>query len=274
MRRILLVLLIASSGNAAFSQTAYRSPYGVEYRYRQLSADLERGERGNLRIEADIPHGEWYSWRTRERWGVWGPGPRAYPPLRGLESWPVESKRERVIAVALRFQGYGYQHHHIPDWDPPRDWPWKKTGVGHNGKGVDCRNFTGFVYNLGYGLGLNTDVTRQAEERYARVHHGGGVVPLRRIELPESYNARIKTLRTGDVLFIRNRSGHISHVVLWVGSIGRSPDGTPLVLDSHGEDVRDCEGTLIPAGIRLRPFREDSWYNMSASHALRVIEGE
>jgi hypothetical protein len=142
--------------------------------------------------------------------GAWGPGPRAYPPLRGLESWPVESKRERVIAVALRFQGYGYQHHHIPDWDPPRDRPWKKTGVGHNGKGVDCSNFTGFVYNLGYGLGLNTDVTRQAEERYARVHHGGGVVPLRRIELPESYNARACRQYLGRI----RRPGYLSRIMI------------------------------------------------------------
>ena len=102
---------------------------------------------------------------------------------------------------------------------------------------------------------------------------GSGRTPLERIELPASFDARLATLRTGDLLFIRNRSGRISHVVFWVGPIGRSPDGVPLALDSHGEDTRDSNGHLIPCGIRLRPFREDSWYDRSASHALRLFGG-
>jgi cell wall-associated NlpC family hydrolase len=180
-----------------------------------------------------------------------------------------------VVAVALRFLGYGYQHHHIPDWDPPRNWPWKPTAIGHNGKGVDCSNFTGFVYNLGFGIGLNTDVVRQAEEHEARMHTVGWARnwPLRRVELPESYDERIRILRTGDLLFIRSNRGQISHVVIWVGPIGQSPDGLPLILDSHGEGVRDCNGQPIPCGIHLRPFRENSWYNHSAAHALRIFNG-
>jgi hypothetical protein len=77
---------------------------------------------------------------------------------------------------------------------------------------------------------------------------------------------------TGDLVSIRNRSGKISHVVIWVGAIGRSPDGTPLIIDSHGEDVRDSNGEAIPCGVQLRPFRENSWYNQSASHALRIFQ--
>ena len=49
-------------------------------------------------------------------------------------AWQVQSdegaRRQRVIAVALRYRGYGYQHHHIPDWDPPPEWPWKPTCAG------------------------------------------------------------------------------------------------------------------------------------------------
>jgi hypothetical protein len=45
----------------------------------------------------------------------------------------------------------------------------------------------------------------------------------------------------------------------------------PLIIDSHGEDVRDSQGQFIPCGVQLRPFRENSWYNRSASHALRVF---
>jgi hypothetical protein len=43
------------------------------------------------------------------------------------------------------------------------------------------------------------------------------------------------------------------------------------VIDSHGEGVKDANGNSIPPGIHLRPFREDSWYNRSASHAHRFL---
>lgn len=254
----------------------YRTPYRVEFRIpdRELIGDLERTERGDRRLQAEVPHEEWYSHRVRERWGAWGPVARAYPAPVGLEEWPAERKRERVVAVALRFLGYGYQHHHIPDWDPPREWPWKETCVGRNGRGVDCSNFTGFVYNLGFGVRLNTEVLKQSEEREARGPGERGITPIRKVALPDSYQERIETLRTGDLLFIRSDAGNISHVVIWVGEIGRSPDGTPLIIDSHGAGVRDSEGRSIPCGVHLRPFRESSWYNRSASHALRLIGGE
>ena len=60
-------------------------------------------------------------------------------------------------------------------------------------------------------------------------------------------------------------------MTLWVGSLGQSPDSTPLILDSHGETVRDNQKKPIPTGVQLRPYRESSWYNRSASHALRVF---
>ena len=49
------------------------------------------------------------------------------------------------------------------------------------------------------------------------------------------------------------------------------PDGTPLILDSHGEGVKDSNGKSIPCGINLRPFRKNSWYFKSASHAHRLF---
>lgn len=252
---------------------AYRTPYRVELTIPpgELVGDLLRSERGDPRVEAEVAPEHWYSRRTLERWHGWGPPARTYPPVPGLAGRSLEWKRQRAIAVALRYVGYGYQHHHIPDWDPPADWPWKPTCVGRNGKGVDCSNFTGFVYNLGFGLRLNGDVRRQAEEHVAEGPGPGHRTRLRRIELPPSHAERVRVLRTGDLVFIRNVEEKISHVVLWVGSVGRSPDGEPLIIDSHGEGVRDSEDRTIPCGVQIRPFREHSWYNRSASHALRVF---
>ena len=267
------LLFIFVLGPAAYAQErSYRSPYSVEFTLprSELMGDLERTDRGDLRLEAEIPFEHWYARRTLERWRGWGPPPRDYPEPPGFAQWSIARKRERVIAVALRFQGYSYQHHHIPDWNPPGDWPWKETCAGHNGKGVDCSNLTGFVYNLSFGLRLNTDVHLQSEERAAR-GHGNRMTRLETVELPDSYEERVAKLRTGDLVYIRSRAGKISHVVIWVGPIGRSPDGVPLIIDSHGEDVRDSDGHLIPCGVQLRPFRKNSWYNQSASHALRVF---
>ena len=48
--------------------------------------------------------------------------------------------------------------------------------------------------------------------------------------------------------------------MIWIGTWGTSGEGDPQVLDSHGADVRDENGKLIPAGVQLRPFRANSWY--------------
>ncbi len=172
--------------------------------------------------ESEIPHDEWYSHHVRRKYGAWGPPQRRYIPLEGLANRSLSWRRERVLATAARFIGYGYQHHYVPDWNPPANWPWKECCAGHNGKGVDCSNFTTFVYNQGFGIHMNSAIGRQAELRFAQ--EGPREIPLHRIELPVDYQQRQQVLATGDLLYIRGReNGPITHVVLWVGTVGRSP---------------------------------------------------
>jgi hypothetical protein len=76
------------------------------------------------------------------------------------------------VAAAARFIGYEYQHHHIPDWDPPDDWPWKQCCGARHDKGIDCSNFSGWNYNWAFGIHLNTDVHKQAAASTARSAHG------------------------------------------------------------------------------------------------------
>jgi len=57
--------------------------------------------------------------------------------------------------------GLTYQHHHIPDWNPPADWPWKEVAYGRNSKGIDCSDFTSWTYNYGLGIKLPTNKQRQ-----------------------------------------------------------------------------------------------------------------
>jgi cell wall-associated NlpC family hydrolase len=254
----------------------YRSPYSVKFSFpvEELIGDLERGPRGDAREESSLPFREWNSPRSRKDYGSWGPPARHYPAVPGMERKSAEWKRERVIATALRYQGYGYQHHHIPDWHPPADWPWQQVASGHNGKGVDCSNFTSFVYNQAFGIKPSSAIKKQAEQEEVAGPGEGQATRVEVIRKPETYAETTKVLKTGDLLYIRNRSGELAHVILWVGPIGQSPKDTPLIIDSHGEGVKDSNGTDIPHGIHLRPFRENSWYFHSMSHAHRIIRGE
>jgi cell wall-associated NlpC family hydrolase len=272
-----LPLLVAGVPlSAAWGQsndTAYRSPYTVEFTIpvQELTGDFDKRQRGDPTQESTVAFPLWYSNRARDRYGAWSPPARHYPPPDGLAQRSLEWKQQRVIAVALRFQGYEYQHHHVPDWNPPTGWPWKKVRSGHNGRGVDCSNFTAFAYNLAFGLKMTGDVKTQAEAVEIAGPGSNETTRVQRIEEPATYRELLKTLRTGDLLFIRNKEKEISHVVLWVGPIGQEPDHAPLILDSHGEGVEDSDGQSIPDGIQLRPFRERSWYYQSSSHAIRIL---
>jgi cell wall-associated NlpC family hydrolase len=268
--------LLASALRASDQQIA-SAPADPSYRIEftnslaELIGDLEHTDRGDPHRESSLPHSEWYTDETRRRFHGWGPKPRSYAPLANLGSAPLQWKRERVVATAARFLGYGYQHHHIPDWNPPPRWPWKETCVGHNGKGVDCSNLTSFVYNQGFGIRMSSAIHRQAESHLA-LEERHESISIHTIDLPESYELRQQILRTGDLVYIRGRvDGPITHVVIWVGSVGRAPSGVPLVIDSHGSGVEDDWGRPIACGVQLRPFREHSWYNRCASHAHRIF---
>lgn len=105
----------------------YESPYKLTFRVprRELLFDAG-GPRGAAAAESSLPSGEWYGPRARKEFGSWGPPARRFDCPPGVWDKPAEWRRERVVAAAARFIGYEYQHHHIPDWDPPDDWPWKQ----------------------------------------------------------------------------------------------------------------------------------------------------
>jgi len=271
MRAWLMMAAVGLSAVSVAAEEKYLSPYAVEYKHprQELIRDLE-GERGNPQTESVVPHAEWYSRKVREKWGSWGPAARHYPFPEIVSGKSADWKRERVIATALQFQGYEYQHHHIPNWHPPEGWPWMKVGAGHNGKGLDCSNFSAFVYNLGFGIKPSGDIKEQAAE--LSIPGPGREIRATRIDKPRSYAEFAKTLKTGDLLYIKGRpDGEVTHVVIWVGAIGKSKGDVPLLLDSHGATVQDSNGIQIPNGIHLRPFLPDSWYFRSASHAHRII---
>ncbi len=270
LRTVLFTLALACTAPA---QDAYKSPYSVKFSFpeEELIGDLLKGPRSDWKDHASVSYRDWYNPANQKRWGYWGPAIKHLNAPAGLAKRSPQWSRERVIATGLRYAGYSYQHHHVPDWEPPADWPRdpeQKTPVG---KGLDCSNFTGFVYNLALGILPSTGIQQQSEMTEAQGPGTGRKVAVKRIELPERYEDYPGVLLTGDLLFVKSTKGNVSHVVLWVGGIGEAPDGMPLILDSTGSGASDANGQTIPDGIQLRPFKRNVWYFTQASHVLRII---
>ena len=263
-------------GSVQSDNGAYRSPYEVKFSVpiEELLAPNSSPPRNNIRMESEVPFEDWYSPRVRKEFGSWGPEPRHYPPLNDVERIPVSWKRQRVLAVACSMIGLPYQHHHIPDWDPPASWPWKEVAYGRNSKGVDCSDFTSWVYNYGLGIKPKTSVTKQAELTQVNGPGENRTTDVRVIQNDNGYDDLVKKLKTGDLLYIRNNKGIIGHVIMWVGSHGQSPDGAPLIIDCTGEGHRDSNGNSIPIGVNLRPFLPNEWYFKSFAHAHRILHDE
>lgn len=193
---------------------------------RSLTADF--AERDRLPQSA-VPASDWY---RNPLPASWGPHPARFAPVSvppGAD--PVEWKRARVVAVAKHYLGLPYQHHHIPGWAPT--WPDKE---GHpQTPGLDCSNFTAWVYNYGLGIQFNSEIDLQAD---------GPKAPGRRLAPEEPF-------APGDLLFIEDLARtHVTHVVIYVDP--------GHIIDDHG------------AGVQIRPFT--GWYSKSFSHARRIIE--
>lgn len=149
----------------------------------------------------------------------WGPKPATYPPAEppaGVN--PLQWKRDRVIAVAEKYIGLPYKHRHIPSQG-----------------GLDCSNFTSWVYNYGFGIRFSSNVKKQANTA------GRPLTPNERLE-------------PGDLLFIWNKDKtKIVHVVIYVN--------TGTIIDSTITEAAN--------GVALRPFQ--GWYKQRFAWARRVF---
>ncbi|MEN2737901.1 hypothetical protein ABCS02_08930 [Microbacterium sp. X-17] len=247
----------------------YRSPYALAFETPTEArlAGFDTWPWNDPAAQASIPDTDWYSRSTRTRWGNWGPTQRRYPaPAAALDA---ETARERVLAVAGALIGLDYQHHHVPAWHPPADWPWKEVRSGRRGPGLDCSNFTGFAYAYALGLHFSTDVAKQAQTHLLPPGDPHAVPGIRVIR--GDYDTLVAQLKPADIVFIASKSGEIVHAVLWLGRCGTGPTPTPLILDCGGPGRADADRVGIPAGVRIRPYRRVGWYAQATAHAYRVI---
>lgn len=189
--------------------------------------------------QTDLPADLWY---TDPSIHVWGPLPAKYPDIQDIiTKLPkgtniTQWKRDRVVAVAKKFINLPYRHHHIPSWNPQTP---DKDGL--TGPGLDCSNFTAWVYNFGFGIMLNSDVVKQSQ-----------IMPTKRFPLPDELqriNAN-EQLQPGDLLFIYNYDRTaIVHVAIYI-------DESHVIDSTKGHvDIRNFAG----------------WYHERLSHAVRVF---
>jgi cell wall-associated NlpC family hydrolase len=222
---IVAVLLAATSAPAGLDAApATQEPCGGV----SLTADWPVRD---LLPQSTLPLGPWYQAPSSS----WGPPATTYPAVEAPAGCdPVAWQRARVVAVARRYLGLSYRHHHVPAWDPPA----ALVGPDAAGPGLDCSNFSAWVYNYGLGVRFTSDVQQQA---------AGPLAPGRVLAPDEPY-------ASGDLLFIlREDRSQVSHVVIYVD------DNT--VIDSHG----------AYGGITEHP--RTGWYQTHLSHARRIVEG-
>ena len=165
--------------------------------------------------ETDVPESEWSLWEP------WGPPAAHYPAVAAPSEFDnIKWYRDRVIEVAKKYIGLAYMHKHIPSQG-----------------GLDCSNFTSWVYNYGFGIIFTSDVVEQAASSDAgRLLDGA------------------ESLAKGDLLFIWNSSfTSISHVAIYI-------DENTLI-DSTIDTVN---------GVAVRSL--SGWYKIYFSHARRIFE--
>lgn len=196
---------------------------------------------------------------------------------------------QRLMAVAQPMIGTAYQHLHLPTFNPslvtpPGSFTWNpvsnnpllqssqqllanqpgtqtnpyKDAYGLAAAGIDCTDFTAYLYNLALGYQLHSGTFNQVTFPDMSSGLVGGTAAATVLDAtgrvvqpsffygpnygsdssnaPGSLDSVIDQLQPGDLLYIGNRNG-IRHVVMWLGPVGVNQDGTassvPLVISSH-----------------------------------------
>ena len=177
---------------------------------------------------------------TSEGPSRWGPSAATLPPVAVPADAGCDAttwKRERIIATALRYLNepgnplaLAYRHHHIPAWDPHGSDP-----------GLDCSNFTAWVYNYGLGIKFSGNVNKQ---------YAGTAGPMgERIGADGPFE-------TGDLMFLyqKDDTDRASHVVIVIDD--------DYVIDSRFK----AKGV---DGVQVRP--RQGWYRSAVLGGRRPI---
>ncbi len=260
------VVALATALIVAATPLPTASAAGFDYAFtcNQASLTADFAQRDAM-PHTETPPADWYKQRDgRYINGGWGPAAAALPavavpPDAGCEA--TTWKQERILSAALHYvndpgnpQGLQYRHHHIPDWDPPtstasaaaersEEQDGQSPETWGPGRGLDCSNFTAWVYNFGLGIKFGGSVTKQ---------WAGTAGPMgQRIPAEGPF-------QPGDLLYLHpdGDTTKASHVVIFID-------------DNHIIDSRlNTQGV---AGIQVR--QREGWYRTAVLGGWRPIAG-
>ena len=253
-------------------------------------------------------------------------------------------QQQRILAAAevLLLANTPYQHLHLPNFDPAlvtsgTGFPWNPVSTnptlqtsselalhvsgtapnpyaaayGRPTAGIDCTDFTAYVYNLALGVQMHSGTRTQVEFTDGSVPlpgntatatvldtNGSPITPqffygpqfgMGKLNGPGSLDAMMSTFQTGDLLYIGDPDLGIVHVVMWLGTTGTDSAGNtfPLVISSHDNKPAifdtlaldsqglpldgDIAGHLPPPGVHILPFASSNWFYQDFQLAMRVI---
>lgn len=162
--------------------------------------------------ETDVSKSDWGS----SFYGTFGPCPITYPKVISTSLLAsVLWAQMRVVAIAKKYIGLPYKHRHIP-------------ALG----GLDCSNFTSWVYNYGFGIRFSSNVKRQSTEAGRQLDPSEPLLP-------------------GDLVFLYDHNqAKIVHVAIYLDRAH--------VIDS------------AEVGVDIRPY--NGRYKTDLAWARRVIE--
>lgn len=298
MRLKVIALMVITAASTAAAQTSYpdtQSPeqatYVSPYHYSSVLSDPD--------LIADFSENpraltNWQNWSLTayENWqnfeviqsldSTWGPYFKPFKAPEDTLNKSTQWLRERLLAAASVLRNtVPYGHHHMNVWNVPDTPQWTDAGY-EPGYGIDCSDFTHFIYNYGLGIQLKTGVVEQSEMTTAEMHlFDGSIVQVAgerlfdvQTDYEKDFTTLVASLQPGDLLYIRSDPGlerPISHVIMWLGGLATDENGIDqyLITDSHGDVVIDSNGNVIPSGPEIRPFTEHSYYFGSFDHVIR-----
>lgn len=260
---------------------------------------------------------------------------------------PLTWQQQRLLAAAneLLQAGTHYQHLHLPNFDPAQvtsgtGFPWLPvstntaatsswqlanggtgtvpnpyvTTYGIPAPGIDCTDFSAYVYSLALGVQLHSGTPTQIEfVGHANPTPGGTATAtvldttgspiqpqffygpnfgIASVNAPGSLDSLIAQFQAGDLLYIGNPNMGILHVVMWLGQTGTDSLGNvfPLVISSHDNTPAifdtlalnptgfpldgDIAGHLPPPGVHILPFAPSNWFYQDFQVAMRVLVPE
>jgi hypothetical protein len=207
----------------------------------------------------------------------------------------VTWQQQRILAAAnvllTAANGTAYQHLHLPDFDPAQvtsgTYPWSSVSTnptlqsswqlangvsgtasnpyanayGQPTPGIDCTDFSAYVYNLALGFQMHSGVSSQVQfsgtsgkpapgvtasatildttgtplepQFFYGPNFGTGVLNTGTGTGPLA--SLISQFQPGDLLYMGGPNLGILHVVMWLGQTGTDSSGNtfPLVISSH-----------------------------------------